>query len=273
MYGKGEAMAIADLVWEKISGREKARQRQLQYLEITPAQQLELDLLAEKLATGQPVQYVLGEAWFLGRPYEVNGSVLIPRPETEELVMWAVEIAAFKKKQGMPYNILDIGTGSGCIAISLVHLIPGATITALDISDDALTMARRNAEKHHAPIRTKRMDILDPSNWGTLGNFDIIISNPPYIPLSEKVSIARHVTEWEPSVALFTPENDAQIFYRNIASFGKTHLSNDGVILVEGHQQHLSGTAEVFTSAGYEVHLRTDLNNNMRMLKAQFKFP
>jgi release factor glutamine methyltransferase len=190
---------------------------------------------------------------------------LIPRPETEELVDWVVECSKSKLAGN---RVLEIGTGSGCIAIAIKTALPANSLTALDISEPALAIARKNAERLKTPIQFLASDFLEESNWEALPKYAVIASNPPYIPISEKAKLDKNVTAWEPGVALFVPDNDPLLFYRKIAAFGKKHLEKDGVIFVECHQDFAKATQEMFVAMGYETQLKKDLFDNERMLKA-----
>lgn len=191
---------------------------------------------------------------------KVSEAVLIPRPETEELVMLAKE---FIKDDN---SIIDIGTGSGCIAIALKRHKKNTFVTALDISPDALKIAEKNAKDQNCEIEFINMDFLDAQNWNRLGNFDVIVSNPPYIPEKEKQLLESNVSEYEPHAALFVPDEDAIIFYRLIALFGKEHLKRDGRIIVETHELYASLVADEFIKQGYQAEIRKDLFDKERMV-------
>lgn len=222
-------------------------------------------LLAERrILQHEPVQYVTGEAYFHGRIYKVSKDVLIPRPETEELVSWLLE--ACKGKQHS--RVLDIGTGSGCIAISIQHALPAAEVTAIDLSGEALTLAQLNAGDMQETIDWMEMDFLQAKNWTALGEYDIIVSNPPYIPKSYADQMEKHVVEHEPSMALFVPDEDPLIFYRKISEFGQKKLTKNGLIFLELHADHAKETMHMFSAAGYSTLLKHDIYGKPRMLKA-----
>jgi release factor glutamine methyltransferase len=268
-YEAGEAKAIAALVTEKISGKTKGQQTGiLQYI-LTDDQQKLFDIYEVQLLKGRPVQYVLEEAWFLNRKYFVNEHVLIPRPETEELVALTLENIRENDTAGKELKILDIGTGSGCIAISLAAALPRALVSAIDVSSDALAIAEKNAFATDVEVNWICMDILQEENFLLLKNYDVIISNPPYIPASEKKMLDAHVADWEPQLALFTPDNDPLIFYKTIARFCEKHLKPKGLVALEGHQAFMQGVKEIF-SAGFfrDVTLVKDINANERMVFA-----
>jgi release factor glutamine methyltransferase len=219
-----------------------------------------------ELIAGRPLQYVLGYAWFMGKRYKVNEQVLIPRPETEELVAWIIDDAGSVNTQ---LNILDIGTGSGCIPIALKQALYAAAVTSCDISKGALAVAKENAANMNAGMEFIQTDFLDDTQWQLLGMYDVIVSNPPYIPIAEKDGLHANVRAYEPATALFVAD-DALVFYRAIASFGKQHLNSSGSIYCELHRDYAVATKALFEEQGYAVELRKDMHGNWRMLKAVF---
>jgi release factor glutamine methyltransferase len=265
IYDPQESAAIAHELLLHLTGKDRSQRLLEKDATLSHGEQKAYDIMKADLLNGKPLQYVTGTAWFLGQPYTVNENVLIPRPETEELVQW---IAG--DHQGKKVSILDIGTGSGCIPIALSRLLPDAGISACDISNAALRVASRNAHALGANVSFYELDILDRKSWIDLPHFDIIVSNPPYIPLSEKEQLAPNVRDHEPATALFVPNEDVLIFYKAIAEFGNTHLNNGGSIYCELHQDLYLRTESVFNEAGYEdVQLKKDMHGNWRMLKAQ----
>lgn len=261
-YDAGEASAMARILVEhygnhslSVLAEDKPNADALQQLE----------LALQQLLQHRPLQYVLNEAWFYGLKFHVNESVLIPRPETEELVDWIIKDVQ-SKKQVNTLRILDIGTGSGCIPISLRKHI-AASVTAIDLSTTALQTARENATLNDTPIEFIQLDFLDESTWNQLGTFDIIVSNPPYIKQSEESQMHQNVLKHEPHLALFVPDNDALIFYRKILSFAQTHLAENGMVYVEINQQLGTETAALFTENGFTVELKKDMSGNERMIK------
>jgi release factor glutamine methyltransferase len=218
----------------------------------------------KRLLNHEPIQYILGYAWFLGVQLEVGPSVLIPRPETEELV----RLIAERNTQSNP-RILDVGTGSGCIAIAIKNLIPGANVTALDVSDEALILARRNAEKIGGEIDFLQMDILEAYPQNT---YDIIVSNPPYIPKTEQESMARRVTDHEPHLALFTDDANALIFYRRLMELTPALLNNGGQVFCEIHEQMatpLMELASLLLIQSPEIHV--DMQGKNRMMSWNYQ--
>ncbi len=264
MYDDGESAAIAHEVMEHITSLNRLQRLDRKNEPLTASQQAILEAAIKDLKQSRPLQYITGTAWFMGRSFKVNEHVLIPRPETEELVQWIVD-----DNKGQSLSILDIGTGSGCIPVSLKLALPDATVSSCDISVDALQVATENATGLEADVDFIQSDFLDESNWGTLGMYDVIVSNPPYIPVSEIQNMHTNVTDYEPHLALFVPNNDALLFYRKIAEFGHTHLQTGGAIYCELHKDHAVQTKELFEQEGYtNVLMIQDMHGNDRMLKA-----
>lgn len=230
---------------------------------LTAEQESLLDSIIMRLQQGEPLQYIEGKAPFYGMDFIVNPNVLIPRPETAELVDWIINDHTTQQP-----HILDLGTGSGCIAISLSKQMPQATVEACDISEGALEVAKANNRENGTSVTFFHHDILDLTT-PLPHAYDILVSNPPYIMQSEATDMELHVTEWEPHTALFVPDNDALRFYRAIAEIGQTEaLKPGGHIYVEINQALGKETAELFESYGYkEVTLRKDIFGNDRMIK------
>jgi release factor glutamine methyltransferase len=269
LYDAREAANITDWVMEHVTGKKKIDRLLLKDMPLEESALISLASIKTDLLRQRPVQYVLGEAWFAGMPFFVNEAVLIPRPETEELVDWVVE--ENQKTKGKNQTILDIGTGSGCIPIALKKRLPAATIISVDTSAAALTVAKKNADNLDAAIQLQHLDFLDEANWAALGRFDIIVSNPPYIKQSEEKSMAKHVTGFEPSLALFVPDDDALLFYRKIAAFAKTHLAPGGMLFFEINEALGSATTILLEEYGYQADLKKDLQGKDRMIKAVFR--
>jgi release factor glutamine methyltransferase len=265
-YGADEALAIACMVIEKLTGKPRAMQYQTTQMPVPPEKIPLLNTYQQELEKGRPVQYVLGEAWFLGRKFLVNESVLIPRPETEELVLLAIEIIT---KKGLPtkdLKILDIGTGSGCIAISLALELNGTMVTGLDISSAALEVAAQNSQKLFIQVNWQDADFLNPETWDAFASCEVIVSNPPYIPLTEKSILDKNVTEWEPSLALFTPDEDPFVFYKAIATFCKKYPIMERILVLEGHQSYMAALQHIFSGIFKHVNIKKDIHDNERML-------
>ena len=266
IYDQREADSIAELVMEKITGLRKIdrileKNRTLPEHNIQLLKQFTADLLKHT-----PVQYVLHEAWFYGLKFFVNENVLIPRPETEELVRWVVD--DLKSTEERSNRILDIGTGSGCIAISIKKQLPGSNIDACDISAGALQIAQKNALDLGAEINLIELNFLDRAHTHLLPNYDCIVSNPPYVPLKDKATMRDNIINFEPHLALFVDDNDPLIFYRAMANFAFDKLSTGGKIYVELHENLADATANVFHEKKFSsVEIRKDMQGKSRMLK------
>jgi len=266
VYSASEASVITDIIFESVNIHKTDVIKNPQQTIGETANQLINDRL-QQLLQHKPIQYILGEAWFYNMKFKVNEHVLIPRPETEELVEWVIENSKLHVSNS---KILDIGTGSGCIAIALKKNLTGSNVTAIDVSHDALKTAAENALHNHANVDFIQTDFLQSSEWNKLGMFDIIVSNPPYIPINEKETMSRHVTQYEPSTALFVPDEDPLVFYEKIAAFGKDHLNYDGKIFVETHENLAQRTAAAFRSAKYNyVDVKQDIFGKERMVMAR----
>ncbi|MFN3756814.1 MAG: peptide chain release factor N(5)-glutamine methyltransferase [Flavobacterium sp.] len=233
-----------------------------------PPQAMEmLDSALSKLKINTPIQYVLGETDFYGSTFRVNQDVLIPRPETEELVDWII-----KEYQNKSVKILDIGTGSGCIAISLAKHIQNAMVYAMDISESALKIAQENAKINQVDLKIWQQSILELD--ALIEKFDVIVSNPPYVRYLEKEQMHKNVLEHEPSLALFVEDNDPLLFYRKIAALAKVSLNAGGVLFFEINQYLGNETRSLLKDLGYEsVTLKKDMFGNDRMIKAQLFIP
>jgi len=268
LYENREAATIAAMVMEFVTGKSKMDRWLIKNEHLSDNHTEQLQKYTNQLLTGKPVQYVLGEAWFAGLSLMVNEHTLIPRPETEELLALCATWVATNLNSKSGIKILEVGTGSGCIAIALQKKIPTAIITAIDISVGAIEIATINAAKYNAPILFKTLDFLDETCWPDLGNYDIIISNPPYIAENEKTNMAAHVLNFEPHTALFVENNNPLVFYNAIANFGNTQLSIGGGIFVEINQALGSQTTDAFTQHAYNTVLQKDLFENDRMIVA-----
>lgn len=265
IYPEGEASQITDWVLEHLTGSKKAERMIYKNVAITEQEEKQLREYTERLLKHEPVQYVLNESWFCGLKLYVDKKVLIPRPETEELVEWIISNCKFPVDE---LKILDIGTGSGCIPISMKRRIRKAEVWACDISDDALAVARRNADALGADVNFMQLDFLNQEQRNQLPSFDIIVSNPPYVPQKDKGEMQPNVLNYEPHTALFVPDNDPLIFYKAIAAFGKNHLRRSGNIYCEIHESLGSSVKEIFSSAGYSTELKKDMQQKDRMIKS-----
>lgn len=220
-----------------------------------------LDEALSRLAAGEPLQYILGHTPFCGLDFKVDSRVLIPRPETAELVEWVAHDSA---KAG---SLLDIGTGSGCIAVTLAHKLPGCRVQAWDISEGALEVAAGNSRLNGTDVEFRKVDVLAAGDAEC--RFDVIVSNPPYVMESEKAQMEDTVLEHEPHTALFVQDNDALVFYRAIARLGRRILNSCGSLYFEINPLKADDMKKMLSDAGYHnVELRSDIYGKLRMIKA-----
>lgn len=220
---------------------------------------------AKRIMAGEPVQYITGIANFYGFNFKVNKHALIPRPETEELVNWVLEDL---KGKNLQYDLIDIGTGSGCIPITLKKKKPTLRVFGVEQSLDALNVARINARKFDVEFPVYKFDFLDDGYWENLSSYDIIVSNPPYVAHSERDKMDHHVLDYEPNMALFTPDDNYLVFYERVAAFSKSHLKPEGTIYMEMNEFKVDEIVDVFKSAGYKnVETRKDLQGKERMIR------
>ena len=254
VYDANEIEAVTLLVVNEISGLSKGQIKAFPEKELTVEQVEKLDEILSRLKTGEPVQYILGYTEFYGLPFKVNPSVLIPRSETEELVEWVLNSVEGKYSKA---SILDIGTGSGCIAISLKKNLTGALVSAIDISVDALETAKQNADLNGVDVSFIQADILNPSTYNSQTSISIIISNPPYVTLYDKMQMHTNVTDFEPHSALFVPDEDPLIFYKAIADFALDHLTENGLLFLEINESLGMETVELLKKKGFKnIELR-----------------
>jgi len=231
--------------------------------------------ILEELKKEKPIQYILGEAWFFGLRFEVDANTLIPRPETEELVQWIIDTIT---EENSDFNqnslkIIDIGTGSGCIPISLKNELPMTEVSAIDVSDGALEVAQKNALTNNITVHFIKKDILSHTEL-LLENqkWDIIVSNPPYVRLLEKEEIKKNVLEYEPHLALFVADDDALLFYRKIATLARTSLTENGYLFFEINQYLGAETVALLENLGFKnIQLRQDIYGNNRMIRCTLK--
>ena len=243
-------------------------------MEMDAMQLLRWESVLSELKNEKPIQYILGETEFYGLPFLVNENTLIPRPETEELVEWIIKSTNYEI-QSTKLRILDIGTGSGCIAISLAKNIPNAEVSAIDVSEKALATAKKNAEINEVKVDFINVDILKindlvelpTSNFQLPTQFDIIVSNPPYVRNLEKAEIKPNVLEYEPHLALFVEDTDALLFYRKIAQLAQQNLSENGKLFFEINQYLGKETVELLEDLGFKnIELKKDIYGNNRMI-------
>ena len=260
-YTAGEISALTRIIATELLGVSQMAFYLKDDITLTAEQQSLLDNAIERLKKQEPIQYILGYSDFCGLRFKVTPATLIPRPETSELVEW---IASEATGNG---NILDIGTGSGCIAVSLAHKQPKSNVTAWDISNEALAIAAENSKANGQAVTFEQVDILAYQPTGE--QFDIIVSNPPYIKENEKAEMHSKVLDWEPHTALFVPDSDPLLFYRTIAEKGLILLKPGGKLYFEINRAHGKETMEMLAALGYTgIELRKDFAENDRMIRA-----
>lgn len=260
-YPIGEVTALTRIIATELLGIQQTKFFLKDPVILTPEQKRLLDDALERLNRNEPIQYILGYSDFCGLRFKVTPATLIPRPETSELVEW------IESENSNAVNILDIGTGSGCIAVSLASKLPGSKVTAWDISREALEIARGNNRSNGTSVEFAQVDILSHTLSGE--KFDIIVSNPPYIKDNEKSTMKSNVLDWEPHTALFVPDNDPLLFYRIIAEKGLNMLEPGGRLYFEINRAHGNETSDMLASLGYtDIKLRKDLAGNDRMIRA-----
>ena len=283
-YGEGEAKAIARMTYEVRFGLTMSDLCLGKDTQLSADDQTELEEIANRLLQGEPIQYVLGQADFCGRTFLVNDHVLIPRPETEELCRWiktpsvspclgGEQTATLKQGRMEGSSILDIGTGSGCIAITLAAEIPGAEVTAWDISGKALEVARENAKRTNVHVSFEQVDVLNIPLTSYLlpltSEYDLIVSNPPYICNKERATMEINVLEHEPHMALFVPDDDPLLFYRAIAQYGKTALKDGGWLYFEINPLYAQEMSDMLNGMSYcDIEIKEDAYGKQRMMRA-----
>lgn len=288
IYNEREAQAIVRTVLDALFGMSLTDICLGKVTQLSADDTTRLEKIMQRLEKSEPVQYVLGAEWFAGRLFDVAPGVLIPRPETEDLVKWACDEAKEKekednskeergkeekevsKKEEVPHpSILDIGTGSGCIAITVALALPQARVTAWDISTDALDIAAGNAHRLGASVRFEHQDALnapdDEERW------DVIVSNPPYICDRERADMSDNVLSYEPELALFVPDNDPLLFYRAIAHYASKALKPGGRLLFETNTAYAHEVAQTMADEGFTaIEVRNDCFGKPRMVKGAF---
>ena len=264
LYPDTEIKSFSNLIIEKISSFSRTEIIVNKNTLFSEKQRHVIENFIAKLKEYIPIQYILGETEFFGLPFRVNESVLIPRPETEELVDWIRN----ENDRNANLGILDIGTGSGCIAISLKHEFTNATVDAFDISEKALETAQSNATLNKLEVNFSKVDILNTPEMEQ--KWDIIVSNPPYVTELEKSGILPNVLDYEPHLALFVPDNNPLLFYHCIAIFAQQHLKPKGKLYFEINRQFGKATVDLLTAMGFgNVELRKDISGNDRMVRAE----
>ena len=272
LYDDGEAQAIVRLVLEVQFGITLTDIYTGKVNELSREAEEELEKIILRLERSEPVQYVLERETFCGRTFHVAPGVLIPRPETEVLCRWIEEdynrpYCALQPP--MPLQVLDVGTGSGCIAVTLAADLRNSAVTAWDISGDALLIARENVHQWQVRVELKMEDALHPSAAAMQQQFDIIVSNPPYICDKERTGMAKNVLAYEPETALFVPDDDPLRFYRAIAEYGVQALSADGALYFETNPLYIDNVKQMLSELGYkQIELREDQFGKLRFTKA-----
>jgi release factor glutamine methyltransferase len=268
IYEEAEASQITDWVMEKITGSKKTERMLYKNSMLTIDEEIHVRSFTERMMRHEPVQYILNESWFCGLKFYVDKNVLIPRPETEELVEWVITNCKFPVDE---LKILDIGSGSGCIPISLKKRLKKAEVWSCDISADAIAVAKRNASSLGTEVNFIQLDFLDQQARNQLPSFDIIVSNPPYVPEKDKETMKPNVLEFEPVTALFVPDNDPLVFYKAIAEFGNAHLNPEGSIYCEIHESLGESVVHLFNENGFSTELKKDMQQKDRMLRSCLK--
>ncbi|MFZ4796960.1 MAG: peptide chain release factor N(5)-glutamine methyltransferase [Bacteroidia bacterium] len=267
IYDLEEAKAIANNVFEEVL---LVKSHQIKILNLALSEEEEANLMdiLERLLLHEPIQYILGNAWFYGNKFKVNTDVLIPRSETEELVELVIEkININFENENTSFQLIDIGTGSGCIAISLKLALPNWQVFGLDKSTKAIEIAKQNAKSLNANVQFIDDDILNIQHAETCQLFDVIVSNPPYILEQEQVAMNKNVLAFEPHEALFVNNNSPLIFYEAIANYALQFLKTNGFLFFEINQAFGKETAKMIADKGFEeIELMKDINQNDRMI-------
>lgn len=262
-YDEREAHSLALWAVEALTGADRVQLLVDPHREVEHVDMEEVERVEHELSEARPIQYIIGMAEFCGLQFAVGEGVLVPRPETEELVRWVAEECPTARR------ILDIGTGSGAIAVSLAKLLPQAEVAAMDISEVALDYASRNAAANGVKVRVVQGDAL--SDWaGAFEELDVVVSNPPYVPASDRASMHRNVRDYEPELALFVPDDDLLRFYRSIADGAMRALRMGGALYFEIYEGAAEQMIEMLTERGWtDIELRRDFNDKNRMIRCR----
>lgn len=265
-FPKGEIESLISLIFEKIKGYTRTQFLLAKDLELSLVELDAIEKIVARLKNHEPIQYILGETEFYGLPFYSVPGVLIPRPETEELVQWIIQ-----ENQFLAPNILDIGTGTGCIAISLRKNIEDASVLACDISAVCIETARRNAELNSTQVSVFKYNILNNTPEISFPELDVIVSNPPYIRETEKLLMEKNVLDFEPELALFVPDENPLLFYERIADFALSHLKNQGQLYFEINEAFGNECREMLQQKGFfNIELKKDINGKDRMIRASY---
>ena len=274
LYGAGEVGVFLVMLFEAFLGWDKVRLLTSKEQTIDQSDLLRFHWALEDLKKHRPIQHIIGHTDFCGCRIAVSPEVLIPRPETEEIVNWTIQKLStphsptFSASLCGKFSILDLCTGSGCIAIAMKKAFPAADVTAVDISDKALTVARRNAEDNATDIRFLQADLLSPTFHFPLPTSHLIISNPPYVMEKERAQMSANVLDYDPSLALFVPDDDPLRFYKAIAKIAKQHLAPDGLLVVEINEALADETSALLKGYGFAPEVHTDFRGKARWISA-----
>ncbi|QQR86099.1 MAG: peptide chain release factor N(5)-glutamine methyltransferase [Flavobacteriales bacterium] len=264
LHGEREALAMASCVFQERLGWRNGDLQQRKNEQLSESELLKVYMPLKRLRSGEPLQYVLGTVRFHGLDLLCDKRALIPRPETEELVE-----AIIHEQAVAPHRIIDIGTGSGCIALAMKKAFRDAEVLGLDASEEALALARENGARTALEVHWNCADMLDRSQWPTPGAFDLVISNPPYVPSADAGSMAPSVVDHEPHSALFVPDNDPLLFYRTIAEFGLQALRGQGQLWFEVHHERGKELPALLGTLGYRsAQAMADMSGNTRFVHA-----
>ena len=266
LYGGSEVGVFLDMLFEAFLGWNKVRLLTSKETTVDQSDLLRFHWALEDLKKNRPIQHIIGYTDFCDCRIAVSPDVLIPRPETEEMVNWILSTFHFPLST---FHFLDLCTGSGCIAIALKKAFPAAEVTAVDVSEKALAMAKENAQANDVNINFLQADLL--TFHFPLSTFHLIVSNPPYVRDSERVQMQRNVLDYDPALALFVPDDDPLRFYRAIAAIAKEHLAHDGLLVVEINEALAEETAALLRSYGFLPEVHTDFRGKPRWISAQFK--
>ena len=264
IYDQREAESITRIIFEDVDFLKNRQPEET----LNGGHAAMLNKMQSRLLAHEPLQYVLGEADFYGLKFKVNSNVLIPRPETEELVQWIKNDITRTVPTGTGKNLLDIGTGSGCIALTLKSQIPDLDVTALDVSYLALEVVQENAQRLELNITSINLDILDTQATESLPIYDYIVSNPPYVLAKDKTEMHSNVLKYEPHLALFVSDDDPLLFYRQIALFAQKHLRKGGALYFEIHEKQAVGVRYFLELMGFQnITIQKDMSGKDRMAK------
>ncbi len=279
IYDDNESATITLLVLEDCTGMDRTGIMMRREKELTVNEKIKIEQYVERLVQHEPIQYIMNKAWFYNMELYVDKAVLIPRPETEELVDWIIKDTKASGKDVFEKDatdadvttqlkILDIGTGSGCIALALKKTLPKAEVWGCDVSEEALNVARRNGSVLDIRVDFQGINFLDETQQKFLPTVDIIVSNPPYIPLRDKPTMKENVVAHEPHTALFVLDDDALLFYKSIAHFAQKRLYENGAIYMEIHEDSGNDVINLFIEEGYQnIEIKKDMQGKDRMVK------